>query len=190
MKSRKASLIRWTGNKTKEELLDDPIAESLFGLFLLVKDSPRHIAIKPEKLINEAYYISYQICQDSDSCCNIDKYAQEIESDMGWGYAVELVMSMVYVILKSKKICSKKIDNQILLIENTYMGCCYWAPCKPLLENRKPAKNTKLYINKDISSLLKNHKQLAKLLGGNPIFIINNVEQLNAILGDHAEIEK
>jgi hypothetical protein len=45
-------------------------------------------------------------------------------------------------------------------------------------------------MNKDLSSLLKNNKELAKMLGGNPVFIINNVEQLNAILGDHAEIEK
>lgn len=190
MRSTKASPICWTGHKKMEELLDDPLAESLYGLFLKAKDSPRHIAIKPEKLINEAYYISYLICQDSESCCSIDKYAQEIESDMGWGYAVELVMSMVYVILKSKKICSKRIDNHILLIENRYMGCCYWELCKPLLESRKPAKNKNLYMHKDLSSLLKNNKELAKMLGGNPVFIINNVEQLNAILGDHAEIEK
>lgn len=190
MRSRKTSPLCWTGNKKMEELHDDPLAESLYGLFLKAKDSPRHIAIKPEKLINEAFYISYLIYQDSASCCNINKYAQEIESDMGWGYAVELVMSMVYVILKSKKICSKRIGNHILLIENKYMGCCYWGLCKPLLENRKPAKNKRLYINKDLPSLLKNNKELAKMLGGNPIFIINNVEQLNAILGDHAAIEK
>ena len=70
------------------------------------------------------------------------------------------------------------------------MGCCYWELCKPLLENRKPAKIKNFHMNKDLSSLLKNNKELAKMLGGNPVFIINNVEQLNAILGDHAEIER
>jgi hypothetical protein len=34
-----------------EELLDDPLAESLYGLFLKVKDSPRHITIKPEIIL-------------------------------------------------------------------------------------------------------------------------------------------
>ena len=51
MRSRIPSHIRWTGHKKMEELLDDPLAESLYGLFLKVKDSPRHITIKPEIIL-------------------------------------------------------------------------------------------------------------------------------------------
>ena len=72
MSSRIPSRIRWTGHKKKEELLDDPLAESLYGLFLKVKDSPRHIAIKPEKLINEVYYICNRFYQDTNPSVMID----------------------------------------------------------------------------------------------------------------------
>ena len=44
--------IKWSGNRKLEELLDDPVNEELYGLFLKVKDSPRHIAISAENLIN------------------------------------------------------------------------------------------------------------------------------------------
>ena len=51
MRSITPSHRRWKGLKKKEDSLDDPIAESVFGLFLKARTSPRKIAYYPEKII-------------------------------------------------------------------------------------------------------------------------------------------
>lgn len=190
MRSRIPSGIRWTRHKTKEELLDDPLAESLYGLFLKVKDSPRHIAIKPEKLINEVFYICNHIYQDADPCAMMEYYIQEIESDLGWIYATDLVMSMVYVVLKSQSKNPSKVEKLILSLEKVYRRCCYWNECQQLCVEHSSKETTAIYTNKDLPSLIKNQKDFKKIFGKNPIFIINKVEQLNAILGNNAQIQK
>lgn len=126
MSSRVPRGIRWTKHKTIEELLDDPLAEGLYGLFLKVKDSPRHISIKPELLINEAYRISNLFYQDDNPKDRLDLYAHEIELDLGWKYAVDLVMSMVYVILKAQGKNPSKVQSAIGSIEKYYHNNIYW----------------------------------------------------------------
>lgn len=118
--------IRWTGHKKMEELLDDPLAESLYGLFLKVKDSPRHITIKPEILLNEVYLISNKIYQDAEPSTLIEAYEHEIESDMGWHYAKELVMPMIYALIKGQKKNPQKVDHALMEIERKYNKSCYW----------------------------------------------------------------
>ena len=191
MRSKVPSGIRWTGNKTKEELLDDPLAESLFGLFLKVKDSPRHIAFKPEKLINEVYYICNRFYQDANPSAMIDSYAHDIESDMGWSYATELVMSMAYIVVKSQRKNPDRVEELLQTIEKQYKFNCYWDECQRLVVKQKPKEPGKFYFGEDLSSLLKqNGQELKKVLGKNPVFIINKVDQLNAILGNNAKIQK
>ena len=126
MRSRIPSQIRWTGHKKMEELLDDPLAESLYGLFLKVKDSPRHITIKPELLLNEAYFISNKIYQDEEPCDMIEDYEHEIESDLGWHYAKDLVMPMIYALISSQKKRPQYVDRALMVIENKYIKSCYW----------------------------------------------------------------
>jgi hypothetical protein len=56
---------------------------------------------------------------------------------------------------------------------------------------QKPKEPGKFYFGEDLSSLLKqNGQELKKVLGKNPVFIINKVDQLNAILGNNAKIQK
>lgn len=180
MGSRIPGCLRWKGNKRKEELLDDPIAESLFGLFSKVKDSPRHIAFKPEKLINEVYYICNRFYQEQEPSCMIEDFSHEIESDMGWRYAPELVMSMAYVVLKAQKSLPSKIKKMFRAIESAYSKGCYWDACQQVIASRTLAKPQCYILSKDV----------AKIMAKNPVFIINNVEQLNAIVGKNAKIMK
>ena len=126
MRSRIPSHIRWTGHKKMEELLDDPLAESLYGLFLKVKDSPRHITIKPEIILNEVYLISNKIYQDAEPSNLIEDYEHEIESDMGWHYARELVMPMIHALIKVQKKNPQKVDCALVAIERKYNKSCYW----------------------------------------------------------------
>lgn len=142
MRSRIPSHIRWTGHKKMEELLDDPLAESLYGLFLKVKDSPRHITIKPEIILNEVYLISNKIYQDAEPSNLIEDYEHEIESDMGWHYARELVMPMIYALIKGQKKKPQKVDCALVAIERKYHKSCYWPTFATVLRTEKrSAKN-------------------------------------------------
>lgn len=126
MRSRIPSQMRWTGHKKMEELLDDPVAESLYGLFLKVKDGPRHITIKPELLLNEVYCISNKIYQDKEASDMIEVYEHEIESDMGWHYAKDLVMPMIYALIGCQKKRPQYVDKALMVIEHKYNKSSYW----------------------------------------------------------------
>lgn len=186
MRSRIPSGIRWTGNRNMEELLDDPLAESLYGLFLKVKDSPRHIAIKPEKLINEVFYISSQMYEDSAPGSHLDIYAHEIEADLGWTYGAEVVMPMIYAAVKSQGRKPKRIDDMLQSVENSYNKNPYWKACNTINYEKRAAKRK----NGATLAFMRNIKNISKVIGKNPVIIIDNVEQLNAILGNNAKISK
>ncbi len=115
-----------THNKKMEELLEDPINEELYGLFLKVKNSPRHIAINAESLFNEVYYLCAKLPKEKDPSGNLSVYAKEIETDLGWHYAAELVFPMLYAILKSKKRLSKKMLCLMETMEKNYGDTFYW----------------------------------------------------------------
>ena len=110
-----------------EELLDDPVADSLYGLFLKVKDGPRHITIKPELLLNEAYFISNRIYQDKEPSEMIEVYEHEIESDMGWHYAKDLVMPMAYALISCQTKRPQYVDKTLMAIRDKYIKSSYWS---------------------------------------------------------------
>ena len=179
MRSRVPRQLRWTRHKTIEELQEDPLAEGLYGLFLKVKDSPRHISIKPETLINEVFYVVNQLYQDADKSISIDIYAHEIESDLGWRYASELTMVMVYALMKTQK-NPKRIDFLLNEIEYRYRLCSYWEPCHTLSVKKTNKVKGGLYFSDDLS----------KIIGKNPIIVVSKVDQLNAVYGNNAKIQK
>ena len=73
MRSRIPSHIRLKGHKKMEELLDDPLAESLYGLFLKAKSSPIHIAFKPKHLqfpLKKIFKMMRSIKSRYNHCCH------------------------------------------------------------------------------------------------------------------------
>ena len=118
--------IRWTRHKKIEDFLDDPLVEEIYGLFLQVKDSPRHIAIKAENLLNEVFYICSKFYQDNNPEEHLGEYAQEIESDLGWHYASDLVMVIAYVVLGNRSRISQKIQRVRNAIKFQYQQIYYW----------------------------------------------------------------
>jgi hypothetical protein len=110
---------------------------------------------------------------------------------MGWSYAADLVMSMAYVVVKSQRKNPDRVEELLQTIEEHYKFNCYWDECQRLVVKQKPKEPGKFYFGEDLSSLLKqNGQDLKKVLGKNPVFIINKVDQLNAILGNNAKIQK
>lgn len=159
--------IKRSGNRKLEELLDDPVNEEIYGLFLKVKDSPRHIAISAENLINEVLYISSRFYQDDKPERNLGVYAVEAESDLGWHYAADIVMPLVYAVIMAQTKIPKKMTILLKSIELQYRSSAYWDKCSHITIKNKPtkAKNVSIEANyldgisDDIAALLK--KQLA-----------------------------
>lgn len=118
--------IRWTRHKKIEDFLDDPLVEEIYGLFLQVKDSPRHIAIKAENLLNEVFYVCSKFYQDNNPEEHLGEYAQEIESDLGWHYASDLVMVIAYVVLGNRSRIPQKIQRVRNAIKFQYLHIYYW----------------------------------------------------------------
>ena len=175
MSSRRPSPMRWTGHKKMDELLDDPIAESLYGLFLQVKDSPRHISIKPEKLINEVFFIRSKILQDPKPCENLEAYAHEIETDLGWAYSADIVMPMIYLSLVWAGRTSKKVSIVKTYIEKCYHRSIYWRACSSFVPfNHKVKQRKGVQSINELMLILE--KQIIPGKGNTPINITLNVK--------------
>ena len=155
MTSRTNGGIRWTRHKKIEEFLDDPLVEEVYGLFLQVKDSPRYIAIKAENLLNEVFYICSKFYQDNKPEEHLGEYAQEIESDLGWHYASDLVMVIAYVVLGNRSRIPQKIQRVRNAIKFQYQHIYYWKVfCNREYHNtRKKSEKVKVISLQDLAKM-------------------------------------
>lgn len=108
------------------ELLEDPINEELYGLFLKVKDSPRHIAIKAENLLIEVNELFAKFNHDKHPEEHLEEYEHEVVADLGWHYAADLVMPLTYVAMRMKRVKSRKLMGLMTIMEKHYNRNSYW----------------------------------------------------------------
>lgn len=151
MKANHHSSKSRTSFKRVEDIKEDAINDELYGLFLKVKDSPRHIGIKPENLFNEVYGVCDRISHDKSPEEHLDIYAKEIEQDMGWHYAVDLVMTMVYNVIRLKKKETEKNKRILSAIEHTYQHNCYWQPFLNVQPRRADLAATILQLKRQLA---------------------------------------
>ena len=191
MRSRIPSQMRWNGQKKMEELLDDPVAESLYGLYLKVKDSPRHITIKPELLLNEVYSISNKIYKDKEPYNMIDVYEHEIESDMGWHYAKDLVMPMVYALISCQTKRPQYVDKALMVIQDKYHKCSYWPVFSsmpiPSHESNRQGRNHSQVIDMTLKQIQRNLSVFQDLNQKNIYVTLNIQNDINGNI-DHLHV--
>ena len=145
--------------KSVEDINDDPMAEELYGLFLKVKDSPRHICIKAETLLNEAYYMKYRLEHDKNPSEHFDEYAKEVETDLGWHYGADLIFPMSYAMLNAKKRNSKKTIAMMEMMKNRYGNSVYWNTfSQPLAISKKKQVRTIRLDTKDLLELIEKYQ--------------------------------
>jgi hypothetical protein len=130
-----------------EDITDDPLGEELYGLFLKIKDSPRHISIKAETLFNEVYDMSSRLEHDKNPSEHLEEYAKDVERNLGWHYGVDLVFPMSYAVLKCKKRQSKKVQILLETIEHRYRDSIYWETFTQRLFVKNKRKIRKLSID-------------------------------------------
>ena len=161
-------------DKRMEELLDDPVANELYGLFLKVKDSPRHIFINAETLLNEVNYIYTEFCRDKRPAEHIDRFEHEIEVDLGWHYATNLVMPMAYAAMRLKPAKSKKLQTLLSAIEKQYGGNDYWetfagASLGSSRRTGRTSSTINLPIDKNTSIIIRGNASINLYSSGNII---------------------
>lgn len=110
----------------KQMTFDDPVDEELYGLFLKVKDSPRHIPIKADLLLKEAKNVCEGLYQDKQAEKHLTEFEQNILTNLGWHYAPSLIMSMVYGMMRMKGKQTRKAARLMDALEQAYGHCCYW----------------------------------------------------------------
>ena len=196
MRSRVPSTLRWTKQKTLDEILEDPVLEEAYGLFLRVKDSPRHIAFKPETLFNEVLAICTRMYEDKMPAEHLEHYAHDIYLDMGWHYAVDLVMTMAYALIKLQPKNPPSIQELLISIESQYQHNSYWAAFLQMNKRQAPVRKRKplqMIPPDDIRAVVGQlNQQLAKVNGSSAGPIVFNLSISNEIKGpiDRLRVDK
>ena len=164
----------------QNEQFDDRVKEELYGLFLKVKDSPRHIAIKAEHLLIEVSNLCSKFNHDKHPDEHIEDYEHEVVTDLGWHYAAELVMPLAYAALRLKQVKSRKLRALMASMEKHYSRNSYWEAFAPSWEKgismtagMKVAKT--LAIEKDMPPIvIKGNASINLYSSGN--FIAKKIE--------------
>ena len=90
----------YTDRLTLDDFLsENELNKELYKVYLEIKDIPYYFKFDAEKAFNEAYYIATLVMNDPHPELNVREWLWIAKADMGWRYAANLVMSMVYAIL-------------------------------------------------------------------------------------------
>lgn len=103
-------------------LTGDELNKKLYGVYLTVKDRPYNFKFEPEQAFNEAYYIATVAANDKHPELCVRNMWQTAKHDMGWAYAADLVMSMVYAILSLQENKSEMVKFALQVMERENYG--------------------------------------------------------------------
>lgn len=190
--------ILWADKKTMKEFLQEPLNQKIYEVYLNIK---RDGAIKDYdtlKLFNEVYYQCSRIVNCTRQTISLNDIISDIKKNLGWYFSTSLVVNMIYAVLALRHDNTPSAVHLINRIKDHYRLETYVTPfskmVKECVERNEwytiefPIKTNTIHA----SSLLfgKNMKDISHLVGKNPIILIDKVDQLNAILGNNATINK
>ncbi len=132
----------WTELKTMDEFFQlDPVNEEFHDVLMSLSDEFFSFTRDAEKVFNEVYYQLTKMVFRHPMPSELDKYASEIKSDLGWSYSATLVMSMAYFLYDLSDLDSRALNKHFLKsIRDAYGGPMYWMPFKKLAEKLKRKK--------------------------------------------------
>lgn len=117
----------YTDRRTLDDFLrNSELNKELYKVYLRVKDRPYYFKFDAEKAFNEAYYIATLAMNDSHPELRVRDWLWIAKDDMGWRYAANLVMSMVYAILFLKDDRPEQIEYVLELMKGQDYGEDYF----------------------------------------------------------------
>ena len=127
-------------------LRNDELNKELYKVYLRVKDKPYYFKFEAEKAFNEAYYISTLAFNESHPELDVRDWWYLAKDDIGWAYAANLVLSMVYAILSLQKDKPEKIEYVLEIMQGENYGEEHFPAYKYLAENHPSKYSTDFNI--------------------------------------------
>ena len=113
----------YTDRRTLDDFLrNDELNLLLYKVYLEVKDKPYYFKFPAEKAFNEAWYIATLAMNEAHPELDVKEWLWRSRDNMGWRYAADLVMSMVYVILYLQKDKPKMVEYVLPMFDNLNLG--------------------------------------------------------------------
>lgn len=146
----------YTDRLTLDDFLsENELNKELYKVYLEIKDIPYYFKFDAEKAFNEAYYIATLVMNDPHPELNVREWLWIAKADMGWRYAANLVMSMVYAILYLQAERPEKIDYILKLMEGQDYGEDYFGYFQGLAKSHKERYNSDLLPNPQSVEVIK-----------------------------------
>ncbi len=146
----------YTDRLTLDDFLsENELNKELYKVYLEIKDIPYYFKFDAEKAFNEAYYIATLVMNDPHPELNVREWLWIAKADMGWRYAANLVMSMVYAILYLQAERPEKIDYILKLMEGQDYGEDYFGYFQGLAKSHKERYNSDLLPNPQSVDVIK-----------------------------------
>lgn len=122
-------------DRTLDEILSDHILnDSLYNIFLDVKDSYYNLKISAEKVFNEVYYQCTRLSLDPHPEERVWDYRNDTKETTDWKYTSDLVFSIVYAILTLQPIKSPAIERFLRVLKGAGLNDCYFSEFQKFAE--------------------------------------------------------
>lgn len=164
----------WSDKTTMSEFLTNNLLnQELHKTFLKLKGDSTFIRLSEEQVFNEVYFQLSRMSYESALDLKLEVYISDIKENLSWSYAADLVLSMAYVVGAMTLDPSYSLSRQQLkVIKDRCWHGLFWHPFFDCLKR----------IEK------KGIKQMEGKSAPHVTYIIQKVDQFNAILGNNPEI--
>lgn len=138
----------YTDRKTLDDFLrEDDLNKELYNVYLQVKDKPYYFKFDAVKAFNEAYYIAVLAMNERKPESQVKEWYWNAQSNIGWVYAANLVMSMVYAILSLQENKPKRIDKVLEVMQSMHFSKEHFPAFKKMAEQEIRRFNSDLTIH-------------------------------------------
>jgi hypothetical protein len=175
--------ILWADKKTMKEFLCEPLNQKIFEVYLNIKREGIDQDYQTLKLFNEVYYQCSRIVNIREVRLELIDVIYSIKNDLGWDYSSSLVINIIYVVLSLRKDNQSHVKDLIKKIEHHYQFDKHTTPFSKLVNDC--VENDEYY---KIEFQKPQFIFTTKTPHLTVIYIINKVDQFNAILGNNPEI--
>lgn len=110
----------------------DSINEEFSKVIDKLAETPQLVTISELKIFNEVYYQTTRIVFEHPMPSDIDEYIKDIKGNLGWYFAAELVLTIIYFVLLLRD--GYNVDEQPLnkffvnSLREQCAGSVYWKP--------------------------------------------------------------
>lgn len=139
----------WTDLKTMHQFYElDPVNEDFVEVLTLLRNT--HPNTIPSTLIvfNELYYQITRMVYEHPAPRDLKHYEDDIRGNLGMGFMVELVMTMLYFLTSLIDNKEQRLNRFVAItIKEKYEKCSYWEPFKNFYNQIRRIKKVTYIFN-------------------------------------------